>query len=121
MTSFELLVIAHLIGDWTLQTEYMAKQKFTGKFINWALISHCLVYSSVFIPVFVMQDIHPAWILLIFGSHLFIDRRWPVTWWIRSVMHTSEETIKSLWWLTIMVDQTAHTLILVIVAIVHSL
>ena len=61
------ILLAHLVGDYLIQTEYMANQKL--KSWLWALL-HGFVYTLPFI--FITQSI-PA--LLIFGgTHAIIDR-----------------------------------------------
>lgn len=117
MNVFEMLVLAHLVGDWILQTEHQAMHKMNGPFFNEPLCSHCLVYTLCFIPIFWLMQINWLWLLLIFWSHMFLDRRWPVIWWIKHVKRTSDETIKNLFWLVIAVDQIMHILILVPIAL----
>jgi hypothetical protein len=116
MTVFEWLIVGHLIGDWLLQTEYQAMNKARGKFLNWALWSHCIIYAvSVSIPM-AFLGIKLWWGVLVFASHLFLDRRWPVVWWIRFAKRTSEEAVKNNFWLVVTVDQVIHILILAAVA-----
>lgn len=117
MNVFEMLVLAHFIADWLLQSEYQATEKFNGKFFNSALITHCMVYTLCFVPVFWIAHLNWLWLLPIFWSHMFLDRRWPVKWWIRNVMRTSDETIEKLFWLVIVVDQVMHVLILALIVI----
>ncbi len=115
MNLFEMLVITHFIGDWMFQTENEAMQKSSGKFFNQALITHCLVYTLSFIPVFYLMNLNWFWLLLIFWSHMFLDRRWPVKWWIKNIMRTSDGTIEKLFWLVIVVDQIMHILVLALI------
>lgn len=117
MNIYWYLVLAHLIGDWLLQTEYQAKEKAHGRFLNAALLSHCFVYTLIFIPLFSWYDIGAVWLILIFISHVILDRRSFVGWWMRNVKRTSEATDKELPWLKIMVDQIFHLLILVPIAL----
>ena len=116
MTLMEMLIVAHLIGDWLLQTESEALQKFNGKFLNSPLISHCTKYTLAFIPAFYYFGISWYWLILIFWSHMFLDRRWPVKWWIHNVMGNSYESIDKLFWLVVVVDQVMHILVLALIA-----
>lgn len=122
MTSFAsrfiLLFLSHMIGDWLLQTEHQAMNKAKGRFFNGALFFHCFGYTLSFVPAFWLGQIDWWWLALIFSSHMFLDRRWPVIWWIRLVKRTSEETIKNLFWLVIAVDQVIHILILAAIALI---
>ena len=113
MSVFNWLLIAHLVGDWLLQTEYEATNKARGRFCNRALVKHCVVYTLSFVPFFLLLDINMNWLGLIFVSHMFIDRRWPVERYIRSVKLTSERTIEEVPILMLVVDQIFHILILV--------
>ena len=117
MNIFETLVITHLIGDWIFQTEYEAMNKMKDSFWNRALFSHCLICTLCFAPAFWSYGINWLWLLLIFGSHLFLDRRWPVVWWISTIKRTSPETVEKLYWLVIVVDQIMHVLILALIVL----
>lgn len=60
------LIFCHLIGDYVLQTDYIAKTKGT----NWYhLIVHCMLYC---LPFFVIYGL--TWqLLFIFVTHMIID------------------------------------------------
>lgn len=117
MTMFEALVLAHLFGDWVLQTGHQAMNKMKGKFWNMALVAHCLWYTISFIPVFWFYGIPWHWLTLVYFSHMFLDRRWPVEWWIVKVKLTSREILANLFWLVIAVDQIFHVLIIALIAV----
>ncbi len=121
MTLLEWLWFAHVIPDWLIQTGYQANFKSKGNFFNWALTSHCLTYTASFIPVLWFNNLSMWWLMLLFWSHMFIDRRWPVVWWIRNVGKTPVDEIPELAWLVIVVDQCFHFLILVIIVAISSL
>ncbi|MEK7188160.1 MAG: DUF3307 domain-containing protein [Patescibacteria group bacterium] len=117
LTVFEALVLAHLIGDWLFQTEYEAMNKAKGKFLNGAIIKHCFTYTLAFVPVFAWFGI-PLWgLAVIYATHHFLDRRWPIIWFIRTCKFTDQKTIDALFWLVIAVDQVVHVLILAAIAI----
>lgn len=60
------LIFCHLIGDYVLQTDFIAKTKGT----NWYhLIIHCMLYC---LPFFVIYGL--TWqLLFIFITHMVID------------------------------------------------
>lgn len=60
------LIFCHLIGDYVLQTDFIAKTKGT----NWYhLIVHCVLYC---VPFFVTYGL--TWqLLFIFVTHMIID------------------------------------------------
>lgn len=60
------LFLCHFIGDYVLQTDYLAKTKGENW---WHMIAHCMAYTTAFIFCFGF-----GWeILLLFLSHLIID------------------------------------------------
>jgi hypothetical protein len=80
-TPTELLVwamVAHVIADWLLQTEWMAVHKTSLR--HPAAYVHAGVYTLLMLPLF-------PWLLavLIGGIHLLVDTRIPVYWWLRVI------------------------------------
>ncbi len=117
MSLFELLIIAHLLGDYLFQTEYEALNKAQGSFFNRPLWQHVATYTACFVPLCIW--VHLPWLSLvaIAGSHAFFDRRWPIIWWRKNIMGNSPESITEQFWLTIMVDQIFHILVLTVLVI----
>ena len=111
MSPFDWLLLAHLVGDYLFQTSWMAMNKAH----KWdALIVHSLVYTGAIALVSYATFGLFSWpaYVVIFVSHLILDRRTFVVWWVRTVMRTNETTVP---WLTIMVDQIFHLLVLAMV------
>jgi len=113
-------LIAHLIGDYVLQTSHMAENKVR----SWPVaILHAFVYSIPF--VFLTQS--PAALVVIFATHAIIDRYRlahyvamvknmagdPKNWQqYRTYTGFSEHT--PVWmsvWLVIITDNTMHIII----------
>lgn len=115
MRLFEWLVICHLIGDYLVQTEFEALNKALGRFWNRALVSHCVKYTLCFVPLVFTAALNPMWLMLIYGSHMIFDQRWPIVWWRKCVTRNSDESIKATFWLTIVIDQIFHLLVLVVI------
>lgn len=111
---FILLTFAHFIGDWLFQTDYEALNKAKGPCINKALVTHCLKYTAFFIPVIWLCKQDFAWLLLILGSHLVIDRRFLIVNWRKVFQGGTEDSIQGTFWLSIVVDQVFHFAILII-------
>jgi len=112
MILFNYLLIGHLIGDFLFQTNWMAMNKAK----KWGpLLVHCVVYTiMVAVIAFTGGFILPfGAIILIFISHIVLDRRSFVVWWVRQIMGTDDKKMN---WLTIVVDQVFHIIILGIVA-----
>lgn len=107
MSQFDYLLIGHLIGDFLLQTSWMAKNKAT----KWLpLIVHVTVYTCVVtISGITSGGLSLLAIALIFISHVFLDRRTFVAFWVSKVQTAKgpEQT-----WLCIVADQIFHIIIL---------
>ncbi|MFT9847146.1 DUF3307 domain-containing protein [Aneurinibacillus sp. REN35] len=114
-SAFDILLLAHLVGDYLLQTEWMAKYKAE----RWLpLLAHCLVYTMV-VALFAflwLPDGLSTWgIALIFISHIILDRRTLVAFWYKRIMRVTDASSK---WLMIIVDQTFHLLALALALVV---
>jgi len=116
MTLLEMLVVIHLVGDYLLQTEFEAMNKATGKFWNRAILSHCSKYTLCFAPVIWSFGLGWLWLVLIFGTHMFFDRRWPVVAWRKYITRNSDSSIKNTFWLTVALDQIFHLIVLAAIA-----
>ena len=69
------LIVAHFVGDFLLQSDWMAGNKSKN---NLALASHCFVYSVIvgatIATVFPgMLSFSPAWIAIVFIPHFITD------------------------------------------------
>lgn len=110
-SQFDLLLLAHLIGDYLLQTEWMAKYKAE----RWRpLLAHCFVYTLVVAVVaylFIPGGLSWWAIGLIFVSHVILDRRGFIRFWHRRIMGVTNDQGK---WLMIMADQIFHLIILAV-------
>ncbi|MDW0111291.1 DUF3307 domain-containing protein [Sporosarcina aquimarina] len=112
MTLFSYLIVGHLIGDYLLQTSWMA----AGKATRWApLLAHCFVYTSVISVAFLIgTEKYPAEVVaIIFISHVILDRRRFVAWWAKTIMGVKNGEPA---WLTIMADQVFHIIVLAVIS-----
>lgn len=110
VSPFDILLLGHLIGDYLFQTSWMAANKAK----NWAaLLTHSFVYTLAvgIVAWFGFGGLSIWGLLLVFGLHVFLDRRTFVAWWVRTVMTS---TGKESCWLSIVVDQVFHLIVLVI-------
>lgn len=117
ITLFESYLIAHIIGDYLLQTENEANQKAQLKFFNWPLVIHVIKYTLCLVVPTIYFQVSPMWLIWIFGTHYLLDRRAFVIWWRKSIMRNSRESIKDTFWLTIVVDQIFHILVIAVICI----
>ncbi|MGI2327112.1 DUF3307 domain-containing protein [Planococcus sp. YIM B11945] len=109
MNQFDVLLIAHFIGDFLLQTGWMAKYKAT----KWVpLLTHVSVYTLVIgIAGFLSGGLSVASISIIFIGHVLLDRKTFIAWWVRHIQTAKgpEHT-----WLSIVADQIFHIILLAI-------
>lgn len=109
MSQFDVLLIGHLIGDFLLQTSWMAKYKAT----KWLpLLTHVTIYTAV-IALFgeFSGGLSLPALLIVFLGHIVLDRKTFVMFWVERVqMAKGPEKV----WLSIMADQIFHIILLAI-------
>lgn len=107
------LIIGHFVGDFLLQTNWMAFGK-TQRFFP--LTIHALVYTaSVALLSLPAGGLSGQAIAIIFISHMALDQRSFVRWWVQAVNGK-----ESPGWMNVVVDQTWHLLVLAVVCLVKS-
>ena len=115
MSLFDWLLVGHLVGDFLLQTDGMAKYK--AQSWTW-MLRHVALYLAVMVIVLGAYSLStpvPLWalglaLLFIGATHIVLDRRGFTLGWMRLIGITSD-----LDWLTIVADQVFHLLVLVVV------
>ncbi|MFE2503252.1 DUF3307 domain-containing protein [Streptomyces rubiginosohelvolus] len=124
-TLFILLYLGHLLADYPLQTDHQAAHKADRCAAGWAAnLTHATTHvatcaAALSLGTLVLDDVTvsvPAALvaLLWIGStHAFIDRRWPVQWWMNHTGQTSWAANGG----AAHVDQTAHVLALILAAL----
>lgn len=112
MSLFDSLLVAHLVGDWLLQTEWQALNKTR----NWrAMWSHVTVYHLLILIAlwshFGFQDVRVYFTTAALAlSHAFLDRRWPEVAVMRALRIIVDRDPER--WLLIAVDQVLHIILL---------
>jgi hypothetical protein len=113
---FAWLFVAHLVGDFLFQTRNMADRK--AEDWSW-LLGHIGVYmafiSVVVVWYTILSDV-PIWLagaslLFVAATHIVLDRRTITSWWVGTVLRASDVP-----WISIVVDQIIHILVLAVVA-----
>ncbi|MFJ6447103.1 DUF3307 domain-containing protein [Streptomyces hydrogenans] len=123
-TVFVLLYLGHLLADYPFQTDHQAAHKAEGgKAGWWANLTHAathvtacglaLAAGATVLDVTVSLPVAVAALLWIGSTHAFIDRRWPVRWWMTRMRQTSWAAHGG----AAHVDQTAHILALALAAL----
>jgi hypothetical protein len=116
VNTFNWLVIGHLIGDWVLQSNWMA----IGKRHNlWDIAgaAHYTTYTLVVLSALWLSGIRrqsPAFYLsvgtLIFGTHWLIDGTHLIDRWMKLCGQGPNRTVR------LVIDQTFHIAVLAVAA-----
>ncbi|MGW3518256.1 DUF3307 domain-containing protein [Streptomyces hydrogenans] len=123
-TVFVLLYLGHLLADYPFQTDHQAAHKADcGAAGWWANLTHAathvtacaiaLAAGATILDVTASLPVALASLLWIGGTHAFIDRRWPVRWWMTRFGQTGWAANGG----AAHVDQTAHILALAVAAL----
>ena len=112
MTVFIWLVLGHLVGDWVLQNDWMAKGKTTG-LVNRAGLTHFAIYAASVLAALWLSGWHnrlginflPIG-LGVFATHWLIDAGRLAERWMQLYRQSNLEVVR------LMVDQTLHLLVL---------
>jgi len=110
-------MIGHLVGDWLLQNDWMAKGKKQGLLASAGMV-HYAVYTATVIGALRLsgaRDENLAFYVLFcaitFVSHWLIDATNIVGRWMRFYRQSELEMVR------VMVDQTMHLLVLALLAV----
>ena len=116
LSTFNWLLIGHLIGDWVLQSDWMASGKRRNRW-NAAGTAHYTIYSAVVLSALWLSGIRgqsPAFYLcmgaMIFGTHWFIDGTHLIDRWMQFCGQGPDRIVR------LMVDQTFHIVVLAVAA-----
>lgn len=103
-------LVAHILGDWMLQTDWMATHKTNLRHpAGW-------VHSGIHFVLMLLIFPWPA-ALFVAVTHLLIDTRVPVRWWMKNVKRIPSGSPAMLY-LDIWMDQVFHVVILVIAVLI---
>jgi hypothetical protein len=120
---FAGFAVAHMVGDYLLQTDWQARNKRGGLsgdgVARRALVSHVTTYTLAFVPVFVWIGVEgEVWLgivsaVLVFLPHLVVDDGRIVRAYVGNVKHADVRDVSILG----SVDQSFHVLSLCLVAL----
>lgn len=112
MNTFSCLVVGHLVGDWLLQNDWMAKGKRQG-LVTAAGMAHFAIYTLAVLAALALfhgaalpLDAYGLAAALVFVSHWLVDATDIVDGWMRLLRQTNLPLVR------LMVDQTFHILVL---------
>ena len=119
---FAGFLVAHMVGDYLLQTDWQARHKRRGlgndALSRRALLAHVTTYTLAFVPAFIWiaSELDPAWALvsavLVFVPHLLIDDGRLVALYLARVKRVDGFNVS----VAASVDQSFHVLSLWLVA-----
>ena len=116
MNIFAWLLVGHMLGDWLLQNDWMARGKKAGLFALPGL-AHYSIYAAATVGLpWLSGEIKKSLLFylavgaVIFVSHWLIDATGLVEGWMRFFRQSQIEVVR------LMADQTLHLLVLVLVA-----
>lgn len=111
MNVFCWLLVGHLVGDFLLQTRWMADNK--ARQLT-PLLVHALVYTgAVAAFAYLGGGLSLLAILAVLLSHVIIDRRNFTCFWVKHINKADD-----LLWMKIVVDQVWHILVLALVTLI---
>ena len=118
MNAFTWLLVGHMVGDWLLQSDWMAREK-KQSFISKAGMTHFVLYTIVVMAMvwlFCGDGKSPIYYLaiglVIFVSHWLIDATTIVERWMQFYGQDSNRDF-----MRIIVDQTMHLVVLAVLAV----
>ena len=116
MNIFAWFILGHLLGDWLLQSDWMALGKRRGLFTRAGLV-HYTVYTLSILGVLYLSNEIPRTSssllligLIVFISHWLIDATNLVKIWMAVAGQRDQIMVR------VMVDQTFHLLVLALLA-----
>lgn len=111
MSLFSLMFVGHLVGDFLLQTSWMADNK-RGEWFP--LLVHCFIYT-VTVALFALPagGLSVIAIVILFIAHVLFDKSNFVFLWLKYVSRSPDNT-----WLKIVQDQVWHIVILAVLAFI---
>jgi threonine/homoserine/homoserine lactone efflux protein len=116
MSTFAWLLMGHLVGDWLLQNDWMARGKRQGLFTSAGTVHFALYTVTILGTLWLSGYRHaePATFLalgaIVYLSHWLVDAGNLARRWMRLYRQSERELVR------IMVDQTLHLLVLALLA-----
>ncbi|MEM7532757.1 MAG: DUF3307 domain-containing protein [Chloroflexota bacterium] len=103
-------IVLHLVGDWLLQTDWMAENKIHLQHpASWV---HSGIHTALSLLVFTWP-----FALYIGVLHLLIDTRIPVNWWVRVVKQMQSNSTHTAT-VAMFLDQVLHIVVIATAALI---
>lgn len=113
---FVALFIGHMVGDYILQNDWMARNKVRWDLVGWLSCTvHCIIYTvmvSCALAGFGFT-VTPGVCALVFASHFPIDKASLAKYWMKVYGHSMDSTTNPFVPLVyVAVDNTIHIIIM---------
>ena len=115
LSTFDWLLLGHLVGDWLLQNDWMAKGKKLS-LLTLAGTVHFTIYTTIIVGALWLsragdKDLGLYLVIsaIVFVSHWVVDAARLADLWMRFYRQSN------LQWVRMVVDQTFHILILAVI------
>lgn len=84
---------------------------------RWFFFIHCIIYTLLFIPVFLWLNVGFGWLLPIFISHVIIDSQWKfIGKTVRAVLKEESDEDTPFKTIALGIDQGLHLLVILTMA-----
>jgi hypothetical protein len=117
MNLFNWLLLGHLIGDWVLQSDWMAAGKKRG-LLNGSGLAHVCVYTAAILGALWCAGLGaerplswPVTGAVVLLSHWLLDTLDVAQHWLRHVLQSEKEPVR------VVVDQTLHLMVLAVLSV----
>jgi hypothetical protein len=113
LNTFTWLLVGHLVGDWLLQNDWMARGKKNGP-LTLAGVVHFAVYTAATTGAFWLSGAKPTCLIgaagILLVSHWLIDVTDAAGRWMCFYGQSNDEMVR------VVVDQAMHLLVLALLA-----
>ena len=108
MIDFGLLIVAHLVGDYLLQNDWIARNKSTSSII---CAVHVVLYTLAHVVLVEVAGSWPWWSYVAIAVPHFVIDRWSLAaWWMKNVSGQRTFFEKMSPWSVVVIDNTFHLL-----------
>ena len=115
LSTFDWLLLGHLVGDWLLQNDWMAKGK-KRSLLTLPGTVHFTIYTTIIVGALWLsgardKDLGLFFVIsaIVFVSHWLVDATHLADLWMRFFRQSN------LQWVRMVVDQTFHILVLAVI------
>lgn len=101
-------IYAHMIGDYILQNDWMARNKKFNSLI-------CFVHVFTYMIPFIFTDLNPLQLILIATQHYIQDRTIIIAWFFKVTKKYQGMSGTDLFWANVITDNVVHILFMALI------